>query len=808
MRKFVIALAALTSLGASAGDSIHSRELKPIEVLGVKQMADGGVAVEAVTKISGAEARRLGIEAPKDISLVAPNFYMPDYGSRMTSSIYVRGLGARIDQPVVGLTIDNIPYLNKDSYDFDVCDIAEIEVLRGAQSVLNGRNTMGGQINVRTLSPLSASGWRAMAEYGTANTVKASASYYGKFNEALGMSLAAQFKHTDGYYRNEYDNSLTGRENSGSLRWKTAWQPHRRLSISNTAVASFGRQAGYPYQLLSTGNIDYNDTCAYRRTSIADALTVAWAGKRVIVTSVTSLQYLNDCMNLDQDFTSLDYFTLEQSRREWAFTEDLFTRGSRGIYSWLGGVYAFYKSTDMQAPVTFKDTGIERLIEAHRNDCMNLDQDFTSLDYFTLEQSRREWAFTEDLFTRGSRGIYSWLGGVYAFYKSTDMQAPVTFKDTGIERLIEAHRNAINPDYPIRWDERRFVLGSDFDLRSGGFALYHESAVSIDDWRLEAGLRLDIEKTSLSYHSFTNTGFTTLHRVPDGSTEVYSHTPVDIDDHGDISHTYIELLPKFTISHSGDFEPYFSFSKGYKAGGYNTQMFSDVLQQRVMSIMGLSELYSFDEVVSYKPEWSLNYELGAHWRLPAARLKLDAALFYIDCRNQQLTVFPPGTTTGRMMTNAGRTRSMGAELSASWHANDDLTVRASYGYTDATFRRYNDGRNDYRGKRVPYAPANTLFAEVNWRISPLTFSGITPSVTATARGLGKIYWNEANTVSQPFYCLPSLSIAFDADKWSLRLSADNITATRYNTFYFVSMGNAFTQRGLPRLLSATFRVRI
>ena len=734
MRKFVIALAALTSLGASAGDSIHSRELKPIEVLGVKQMADGGVAVEAVTKISGAEARRLGIEAPKDISLVAPNFYMPDYGSRMTSSIYVRGLGARIDQPVVGLTIDNIPYLNKDSYDFDVCDIAEIEVLRGAQSVLNGRNTMGGQINVRTLSPLSASGWRAMAEYGTANTVKASASYYGKFNEALGMSLAAQFKHTDGYYRNEYDNSLTGRENSGSLRWKTAWQPHRRLSISNTAVASFGRQAGYPYQLLSTGNIDYNDTCAYRRTSIADALTVAWVGKRVIVTSVTSLQYLNDCMNLDQDFTSLDYFT--------------------------------------------------------------------------LEQSRREWAFTEDLFTRGSRGIYSWLGGVYAFYKSTDMQAPVTFKDTGIERLIEAHRNAINPDYPIRWDERRFVLGSDFDLRSGGFALYHESAVSIDDWRLEAGLRLDIEKTSLSYHSFTNTGFTTLHRVPDGSTEVYSHTPVDIDDHGDISHTYIELLPKFTISHSGDFEPYFSFSKGYKAGGYNTQMFSDVLQQRVMSIMGLSELYSFDEVVSYKPEWSLNYELGAHWRLPAARLKLDAALFYIDCRNQQLTVFPPGTTTGRMMTNAGRTRSMGAELSASWHANDDLTVRASYGYTDATFRRYNDGRNDYRGKRVPYAPANTLFAEVNWRISPLTFSGITPSVTATARGLGKIYWNEANTVSQPFYCLPSLSIAFDADKWSLRLSADNITATRYNTFYFVSMGNAFTQRGLPRLLSATFRVRI
>ena len=63
-------------------------------------------------------------------------------------------------------------------------------------------------------------------------------------------------------------------------------------------------------------------------------------------------------------------------------------------------------------------------------------------------------------------------------------------------------------------------------------------------------------------------------------------------------------------------------------------MFSDVLQQRIMSIMGLSELYTFDKVVSYKPEWSLNYELGAHWQ-PGHGLSVDAALFYIDCRNQR-----------------------------------------------------------------------------------------------------------------------------------------------------------------------------
>lgn len=734
MKAILLLLLLSISVTAKANDSIRAHHLRPLEVLGVKQIPDGGTTVEAVTTISGPEARKLGIEAPKGVSIVAPNFFMPDYGSRMTSSIYVRGLGARIDQPVVGLTVDNIPYLNKDNYDFDITDIESIEVLRGAQSILNGRNTMGGQINIRTLSPMRAKGLRASAEYGTANTVKASASYYGKLSETLGMSLSGQYKHSDGYYRNAYNGSKTGRENSGSLRWKTAWQPLDRLSINNTAVVTTGRQHGYPYASAETGIISYADTCAYKRTSFADAVTVAWAGKRVVVTSISSVQYLDDCMDLDQDFLPDDYFT--------------------------------------------------------------------------LQQARREWVVTEDLFTRGSRGDYSWLGGVYGFYKSTDMDAPVTFKDTGISQLIEKHRNEYNPDYPIRWDSRRFVLGSNFDMSSGGFALYHESTFRAGDWRIEAGLRLDIEKTSLKYHSFTNTGYTTMHILPDGGEEVYSHTPVDIDDHGDISHTYVELLPKFTISHSGDFEPYFTFSKGYKAGGYNTQMFSDVLQQRIMGLMGMSELYSFDKVVAYKPEKSFNYELGAHWRIPSARLKVDAALFLIDCRNQQLTVFPKGTTTGRMMTNAGRTRSMGVEISGTWQASDDVSARVSYGFTNATFRKYNDGRNDYRGKRVPYAPSNTLFAQLSWRATPLSFNGITPTATAAVRCAGNIYWNETNTVSQPFYCLPSLSLGLEAEHWSLRLNAENLSDTRYNTFYFVSIGNAFLQRGLPRILSASLRVKI
>ena len=739
----VLSVSVLSASAGTAGsdmflssDSVSRKPhvLREVEIRGVKNIA-GASATDAVTRLSAAEVRRLDIAAVKNLGEIAPNFFMPDYGSRMTSSIYVRGLGARIDQPVVGLNVDNIPYLNKDGYDFEIPDIERIEIIRGASSVLNGRNTMGGQINIQTLSPMRVNGFRGMAEYASGNTLNVSAGYYGRLSHPLAMSLTGAYGRTDGFFRNVFDNSKVGAEQRGSVRWKTEYRPSERLSLINTAFFSHSTQDGYPYMSVESGMISYNDTCSYRRSAFADGLTVAWAGKRVVVTSLTSVQYMDDKMCLDQDFLPLSMFT--------------------------------------------------------------------------LKQMRKEWTITEDLFTRGTRGDYSWLGGVFAFYRKTDMQAPVTFKDDGISSLIENHRNEINPDYPIHWDTREFTLGSDFDLGVSGVALYHESVYDFDRWRFEAGLRCDVEFSTIAYRSFCNTGYETMHRLENGVERPFSHTDVKIDDRDRLSKTFAEVLPKLTVSYdAGAVRPYLSFTKGYKAGGFNTQMFSDVLQQRIMQMMGISSLYTLDEIVSYEPESSLNYEIGAKSEWLDGSLKIDATAFFIDCRNQQLTVFPPGTTTGRVMTNAGRTFSAGAELSVGWKPAADLSFRLSYGYTDARFRRYDNGRADFKGRRVPYAPSNTLFVAADWRMPSLSFLGVVPSVSADVRGAGNIYWNEANTLSQPFYALASLSVAFTAEKWSLRLWARNLTDAGYDTFYFMSVGNEFTQKGRPRELGLTFRLNL
>ena len=79
------------------------------------------------------EMEQRGLGSPRALSTIVPNLHIPDYGSAMTSSVYLRGFGSRIDNPVLGLYIDDIPILDKNLYDFDFLDIRRADLLRGPQ---------------------------------------------------------------------------------------------------------------------------------------------------------------------------------------------------------------------------------------------------------------------------------------------------------------------------------------------------------------------------------------------------------------------------------------------------------------------------------------------------------------------------------------------------------------------------------------------------------------------------------------------------------------------------------------------------
>ena len=195
----------------------------------------------------------------------------------------------------------------------------------------------------------------------------------------------------------------------------------------------------------------------------------------------------------------------------------------------------------------------------------------------------------------------------------------------------------------------------------------------------------------------------------------------------------------------------------------------------------------------------------------------DFALFYIDCRDQQLTVFPPGQTTGRMMTNAGRTRSLGAEAAVQISPWRTFDINLAYGYTDARFVRYettvknDDGdpvRISYKDNRIPYAPQHTLSAGAAWTV-PTGVKWLGDLVfQAGVRCAGRIWWNEENTLSQPFYVLTDASVRFEHARYSLSVWGRNLADTGYDVFYFKSIGNEFVQRGRPRTFGITLNINL
>ena len=90
----------------------------------------------------------------RDLSGMIANFYMPDYGSRQYSPIYIRGIGSKVNSPSVGVYVDGIPYFDRTVLDMDLFGVSKVEVLRGPQGTLFGRNASAGLINVFTRSPL------------------------------------------------------------------------------------------------------------------------------------------------------------------------------------------------------------------------------------------------------------------------------------------------------------------------------------------------------------------------------------------------------------------------------------------------------------------------------------------------------------------------------------------------------------------------------------------------------------------------------------------------------------------------------
>ena len=343
-------------------DSVSKRPvvLDEVVIQSFKQTGNTNLLPSSASVVSKTDLQNQNILDIKDISSFIPNLFMPDYGAKLTSPVYIRGIGSKINDPSVGLYVDGVPYFQKSALDFDMNEIESIEILRGPQGTLYGRNTMGGLINVYTKSPLEYQGTVVSASGGNYANLNATLGHYGKLSNKFGYVVSGNYNHTDGYFLNHYTGKKADGMNSGSGRLRLDWKPQSNLLLRLTQSVDYSNQGGYPYAPIDSTthkvtDVNYNEYSSYIRTISSTGLSATYWANRFSINSQTSYQYLSDKQSIDQDFTTDAIYFVTQKQKQSTISEELNIKSTTSHkYQWLFGAFAFNQQIDNNVVLNYE----------------------------------------------------------------------------------------------------------------------------------------------------------------------------------------------------------------------------------------------------------------------------------------------------------------------------------------------------------------------------------------------------------------------------------------------------------------------
>ena len=747
---------------------------QPKEVLRLRQQALSS------SSLSGSQLNKLSVADLRDISRFVPNFVMPNYGSRLSSSVYVRGIGSRVNSPAIGIYLDGIPVMSKAAFNLHNYQLSRVDVLRGPQGTLYGQNSEGGLVKMYSRNPFDYQSTDVKLSYGSKYYRNVEVARHAKLSEHIALSLAGFYEGQKGFFRNTFTGDRADKfdEAGGKLLLKARLNSGWKIDV--LANYQYVDQNGFPYGKLDleTGRAELPASTfpgTYRRNNLITGLKLGYSGKGYDFTSVSSYQYVKDRMLMDQDYLSADYMHILQEQLQNAFTQELTFKSNRpvgGFWHWTVGGFFSKQWLKTNGPVFFDEAMTTPIGNA-------IQQQMYTAVHASMVKRMMAQGMGEAAATAAATAAIQRAGGISM---SVAMGAPGLY-----------HTPQTN-------------LG-----------FYHESHFDITS-RLNAtlGLRYDYLHTDIHYES---SAFMAMTANMMGQAATYTLRSL-LD--GRAKDDYNQLLPKVGLTYRIDDQQsnvYATVSKGYRAGGYNIQMFSDILQtelnaNRQQAMRGdydvphtADDYEKVNQTISYKPEVSWNYEVGTHLNLFDHALHLDLGAYYMKVKNQQLSVMAGNYGFGRMMVNAGKSHSCGIEASLRGQlANGNLDWMVNYGYTRAVFDEYTDGEGEsmvsYKDKKVPYVPMHTLSAMADYRLDFRSSLVRNLVLGANVNMQGKTYWDNANSYGQDLYAVLGAHVALDFGFMTLNFWGKNLTDTNYNTFavdnsatgtkeYFAQRGNPF-----------------
>ncbi len=301
----------------------------------------------------------------EDFNAIVPNLFIPKHGSRLTSPIYIRGIGSRINSQAVGLYVDNIPYFEPGSFNFELFNISGVEVLRGPQGTLYGRNTMGGLINITTAPVLNQKVLTFGVDYGNYNRLKTVLHYNQPLTSKLTIAIDGAYTRSDGFFINRYLNNSPDSYNLYSGRLKLKYDVLERLKINFVTSYEKNNENGYPYAVYDTttqtrSDISYNERSYYLRDMFSAGVNINYLSNGFTLTSSTSYQYLKDEQVIDQDFTPQELFFVKQNRKHNTLVQEFSIKSKQeSRIKWIGGLFGFLQGKEKDVNVFYGNDAVQ-----------------------------------------------------------------------------------------------------------------------------------------------------------------------------------------------------------------------------------------------------------------------------------------------------------------------------------------------------------------------------------------------------------------------------------------------------------------
>jgi iron complex outermembrane recepter protein len=335
-------------------------QLEAVVVTAQKQEEDVQQIPASVSALSSKQVENYRIWNTRDISAIVPNLYSANPGdNRNVTSI--RGISSTSYDPAVATYVDGVNQFSLDTYIAQLFDVERIEVLRGSQGTLYGRNAMGGVINIITKQPTNK----------TTGFIELNLGDYGQQRYSAGIRtpiisnklfFGASFIYdkTNGFYKNDFTNSNFDSKSSFTGNYFVKFLATSALSFTLNVKHNNNRNNGaFPLAgslddaLSQPFRVNQNATTRLVDNVFNGSLTAAYNSSIINFTSQTSYQtnYRYYDTPIDGDFSPLDIITIANNYgKDWnnakVFTQEFkLTSVESSRLKWTAGAYGYYQDS-------------------------------------------------------------------------------------------------------------------------------------------------------------------------------------------------------------------------------------------------------------------------------------------------------------------------------------------------------------------------------------------------------------------------------------------------------------------------------